>query len=229
MLKQRLETTMMEHPFYHLNEAVYETLCRSIIDLSLAPGESLSETALAKALDVSRSPVRNALLRLQDDGLVTQSKGQSFQVAAIRKEDCRELMEARLAIEGQAAFWAAERAGAPDLAKMEASVRDYLRSCKEWDVNAMVEHDHRFHQEEMINAANNPVIAEIYAQISPRILHYRHFLFTQVPQEALVPIMTKSGRQLRAAYDAIRLGFAGMARERIERDIAGMLDIVGHW
>ncbi len=228
MLKKRLGRCMEAHPFYHLNEAVYETLRDSIIDLGLLPGSSLSETALAKDLSVSRSPVRNALLRLQSDGLVTQTKGQSFQVASIRKEDCRELMEARLAIEGQAAFWAAERAGAAELAKMEASMKDYFRACRAWDVEGMVACDHRFHQE-MINAAKNPVIAEIYAQISPRILHYRHFLFTQVARETAAPIMENSGRQLRAAYDAIRLGFGGMARERIERDIAGMLDIVGHW
>lgn len=228
MLNSRLNTIMTEHPFYNLNEAIYETLYRSIIDLALAPGESLSETALAKELSVSRSPVRNALLRLQSDGLVTQSKGQSFQVAAIRKEDCRELMEARLAIEGQAAFWAAERASAEHLKAMEASMKDYLRACEEWDIGKIVDSDHRFHQE-MINAAQNAAIAEIYAQLSPRILHYRHFLFTQVPKETVAPIMTGSGRQLRAAFDAIRLGFGGMARERIERDIAGMLDIVGHW
>ena len=119
MLKQRLDACMEEHPFYNLNEAIYAVLCRSIIDLSLAPGEVLSETALAKDLSVSRSPVRDALLRLQSDGLVTQSKGQSFQVASIDKAECRELMEARLAIEGQAAFWAAERAGAQNLAAME--------------------------------------------------------------------------------------------------------------
>ncbi len=228
MLKKRLDAITEAHPFYNLNEAIYETLCQSIIDLTLAPGEQLSETALAKTLSVSRSPVRNALLRLQSDGLVTQSRGQSFQVAAMGKTDCRELMEARIAIEGQAAFWAAERANAQDLAAMEASMKDYLRACRAWDVNAMVKCDHRFHQE-MINAAKNPVIAEIYAQISPRILHYRHFLFTQVPREAVAPIMENSGKQLRSAYDAIRMGFGGMARERIERDIAGMLDIVGHW
>lgn len=228
MLKKRLDAVMEAHPFYHLNEAVYETLSRSIIDLSLAPGASLSETALAKDLSVSRSPVRGALLRLQSDGLVTQSKGQSFQVAFIRKEDCRELMEARLAIEGQAAFWAAERADETALAQMQRSVEQYQRACSAWDIGKMVAFDHHFHQE-MINAARNPVIAEIYAQISPRILHYRHFLFTQIPRETLSPIMARSGKQLQAAYDAIRLGFGGMARERVERDIAGMLDIVGHW
>ena len=228
MLKQRLDACMEEHPFYNLNEAIYAVLCHSIIDLSLAPGEVLSETALAKDLSVSRSPVRDALLRLQSDGLVTQSKGQSFQVAAIDKAECRELMEARLAIEGQAAFWAAERAGAQNLADMEASIKDYLRACRAWDVSVMAESDHRFHQE-LINAAQNPVIAEIYAQISPRILHYRHFLFTQIPRETLQPIMANSGRQLRAAFDAVRLGFGGMARERVERDISGMLDVVGHW
>lgn len=228
MLKKHLDAIMTKHPFYNLNEGIYETLCQSIIDLTLAPGRTLSETAVAKELSVSRSPVRNALLRLQSESLVTQAKGQSFQVAAISKEDCRELMEARIAIEGQAAFWAAERANADELSRMEASIKDYFRACKAWNVGKMVDCDHRFHQE-MINTAKNTVIAEIYSQISPRILHYRHFLFTKVPRETVAPIMVGSGKQLRAAYDAIRLGFAGMARECIERDISGMLNILGHW
>ena len=111
---------------------------------------------------------------------------------------------------------------------MEASVRAYLRAFRTWDVEGMVTHDHQFHQQ-MINAAGNPVIAEIYAQISPRILHYRHFLFTKVSRERTEKIMTGSGRQLRAAYEAIRIGFGGAARERIERDIAGMRDILEQW
>ena len=95
----------------------------------------------------------------------------------------------------QAAFWAAERASAGNLKAMEASVKDYLCSCKERDIGKMVDSDHRFHQE-MINAAQNPAIAEIYAQISPRILHDRHYLFTQIPRETVAPIMADSGRQL---------------------------------
>lgn len=55
MPKKRLDTIMTEHPFCNLNEGIYETLCQSIIDLTLTPGESLSETALAKELSVSRS------------------------------------------------------------------------------------------------------------------------------------------------------------------------------
>lgn len=228
MLKERLNKNLTDNPFFNLKEAVYQLLYHSIIDLSLEPGSSLSETVLSKQLEISRTPIRNALMRLQDDGLVIQNKGCSFYVASIRKEDCQQLMEARLAIEGQAAYWSAERTTPRDLECMEKSLNGYITACRAWQIPAMVENDHAFHQE-IIDASCNQVISDIYRQISPRVLHYRYFLFNQATKEILAPIMANSAKQHQAVFNAIRLGFGTVAKERIERDISGMLDIVGNW
>lgn len=228
MLKDRLNKKITDNPFFNLTEAVYQLLYHSIIDLTLEPGSSLSETALAKQLSVSRTPIRNALMRLQKDGLVIQNKGHSFYVASIRKDDCRQLMEARLTIEGQAAYWSAERASERDLECMEKSLDGYVAACRAWQIPAIVENDHAFHQE-IIDASYNQVIVDIYRQIAPRVLHYRHFLFNQTTKEILVPIMATSAKQHQAIFNAIRLGFGTVAKECIERDISGMLNIVSNW
>ena len=91
VLGRRFRIFQEEHPFDSLNDIVYTTLYHSIIDLSLLPGSPLSETGLAEQMGVSRTPVRNALIRLLSHGLIVQNKGQAFEVAEISKQDCREL------------------------------------------------------------------------------------------------------------------------------------------
>lgn len=228
MLSQRLQSFQNEHPFQNLNESVYDVLYESIIDLSLLPGSALSETALAEEMGVSRTPVRNALIRLQTLGLVVQEKGQAFRVAEIQKKDCRELMDARLALEGQAACLAAERANEADLQEMNDCMAAYLKAYKAWDIDGMVESDHRFHQI-IVAAAHNTVLTDLYTRLSLRVLHYRHYLFHRAEEQILRPIMGASVRNHQAVCNAVNLGFSSMARECMEKDICGMPDIMDSW
>ena len=73
-----MEKEFKDNPFLNLNDAVYRLLYQNIINLTLKPGSALSETSLAKELDLSRTPIRNALMQLQKNGLVSRNKGQSF-------------------------------------------------------------------------------------------------------------------------------------------------------
>lgn len=228
MLKQQLENNLRNNPFLNLNEAVYNVLYRNIINLTLEPGSSLSETSLAKEFEISRTPIRNALMQLQENGLVIQDKGRAFYVASIKKEDCKQLMEARLAIEGQAAYLAAERFSDEDLSRLKECLAGYLDACKNWNIDEMVHNDHEFHQV-IIDASRNSFIKDIYQHLAPRVLHYRYFLFNQAVEDVLVPIMSASARQHQSIYHAIRFGFAITARECIEKDISGMSEIVKNW
>ncbi len=226
--KERLQSILKKNPFAHLGDAVYEILYQSVIHLEISADDVLSETALAKELDVSRTPVRDALLRLQDEGLLVRSRGQSFSVAPLKREECRRLMEVRLAIEGQAAFWAAERVSPQQEKDLKALQERYEAACKAWDTDAMVESDHAFHQL-IVDAADNPYLSEVYRQISPRVLHYRYFLFSRMEKGSVGQTMEGSVRHHRSVYHAVRLGFGSLAREQLERDISGMMDIAGSW
>ena len=80
---------------------------------------------------ISRTPLWNALLRLQDDGLVIRTRGHAFCVKALKKVGCQQLMEARMAIEGQAAYLAAERITGKNLSLLQESLdgfEDALRT-----------------------------------------------------------------------------------------------------
>ena len=227
-MRKEIEKALKHNPFMHLQDAVYEVLYDKIIRLELEPGSVLAEARIAKELESSRTPIRNALGALAEDGLVVRTDRRSFTVAPMEKDECRQLMEVRVPIEGQAAYWAAERITEKQLGMLEANYNGFASACDEWDIESVVKYDHDFHQI-VVDAACNDFISEMYAAIMPRILHYRYFLYKTAPKESLEPIMKTSARHHRGLLNAIKLGLSNEARERMQSDISGMGDIIGVW
>jgi DNA-binding GntR family transcriptional regulator len=89
--------------------AVYEAVLQGIMSGRLTPGTVLSEVALAKQLQVSRTPVHDALRQLAKDGVVEQSTGRRARVARFTRDDLFEIFELRKFLEGPAAELAAGR------------------------------------------------------------------------------------------------------------------------
>ena len=158
--KEKLDIIMSENPFTHLGDAVYSLLYKSIIRMDIPDDELLSDTALAKELNISRTPVHNALMRLMDDGLIVKGSGQGFRIAPLKEDECRNLMEVRLAVEGQAAMRAAERITEEQLRKLDELSDEYRDACIAWDIDSIIESDHSFHQL-IIDASCNPILKDI--------------------------------------------------------------------
>lgn len=93
-----------------LGDTVADSLRVAILDGSLKPGQVLHETALARQLAVSRSPVRDALSQLEREGLVVGRLNRPSVVRKPSAEEIRQVYTIRAALEGIAARWAAERA-----------------------------------------------------------------------------------------------------------------------
>ncbi len=123
-----------------------------IVGGELAPGERLPELALVERLGVSRTPVRTALQKLQDEGLLDALPGGGYAVKAFSESEIHDAIEIRGTMEGLAARLAAERGVAPSLlaaaheclagidALLAASALD------EAAFSAYVEHNGRFHE-----------------------------------------------------------------------------------
>ena len=137
-------------------------------------------------------------------------------------------MEVRLAVEGQAAMRAAERITDEQLRKLDELSDEYRNACVVWDIDSIIESDHRFHQL-IVDASCNPILKDIYRQISPRALHYRYYLFRKSGRDTLEPIMKLSVRHHQSVKNAVKLGFSDTAQKQIEKDIYGMTDIIGSW
>ncbi len=101
-----------------LSDAVYETLLEAILTGRLMPGTVISEVSLARQLDVSRTPVHDALRQLGKDGLVQQQARRRAVVATFTRADIHEVFEMRKLLEGDAARRAATRIDRPTLARL---------------------------------------------------------------------------------------------------------------
>lgn len=109
-------------PRHTLATHVAERLREAILHGHFAPGEPLREEQVAKLLDVSRGPVREALSLLQREGLVLIKSHRGAAVAPLSREDVEEVYSLRLVLERLAVQWAVRTARPEDLAEMQAVI-----------------------------------------------------------------------------------------------------------
>jgi len=128
-----------------------------IVGGELAPGERVPELALVERLGVSRTPVRSALVKLMDEGLLEALPGGGFVVRAFTESEVHDAIEVRGTMEGLAARLAAER-GAP--ASLLAEVRDCLARI-DAVLEAPVLEDHSFGVYVVQNARFHGLLAEM--------------------------------------------------------------------
>jgi DNA-binding GntR family transcriptional regulator len=129
-----------------LSDKVYETLLEAIVSGQLVPGVELSVVGLAKELDVSRTPVHDALRQLAHDGLVEQEVNRKARVASFTRDDVFEIFEMRKLLEGAAAEKAASGIDEKTLSALQAEA-DHLASSPntvDW-VQRWINYDEEFH------------------------------------------------------------------------------------
>lgn len=135
----------MRDRFRTKDQIVYEELRRWIVTGQLAPGDPIDQERIATALSVSRMPLRQALLRLEADGLITTWPHRTATVAALSVAEFQELYDLRLALEPMLA-----EAGSPRLEKEDLAELTRLQSRMEaastaGELDEFVELDRRFH------------------------------------------------------------------------------------
>ena len=167
------------NPFKPINETVYTYLYQATIGLEFKPGTLLVESKIAAELNVSRSPVKAALRRLERENLVEWPSGKSPRVAAIRYEDCAALLEARKAFESSAVYYAAGRITDDELVQLrQALLRLKIQTpvqCSDDYAKA----DASFHQL-IVNASRNRYLIDAYAMIQSSLLRYRLYIMRRM-------------------------------------------------
>ncbi len=131
----------------NLTERVYQKLRESILSGKYAEGAALTELGIAKALDVSRTPVREALHQLEQEELVELRPNRGAIVKGITIDDIRDIYEIRSLIEGLAAARVAEQAAPEELDQLEETLdltQFYLERENYEKLESM---DGRFHQQ----------------------------------------------------------------------------------
>ncbi|HEX3657915.1 MAG TPA: GntR family transcriptional regulator [Pirellulales bacterium] len=145
-----------------LADSVFETLVEAIVTGRLAPGEELSAVALSAQLQVSRTPVTEALQRLEHDGLVVQTANHPPRVVRLAPQDIDEIYELRLHLEAAAAERAATRIDPAMLAMLRtrAAQIEAARDSMDWATQA-IEFDLQFHDTVAQCAGNRRLARDI--------------------------------------------------------------------
>ena len=140
-------------------ETIVEAMRRAIIRGELPPGLHLEEPALAQKFGVSRIPVREALMRLEHEGLVRSEPRRGTFVVGMSEEDVHDVYELRQLIEGRAVRRAAKRIDAEGIGRLEELSVQMDEALRRGDPRRMVEPDVQFHREIVLAAGSRQLLA----------------------------------------------------------------------
>src|SRR3954451_3020738 len=160
-----------------LADAVYQSLMTSFVEGHLTAGESLNIDAIARELDISQTPIREALARLESTGLVVREALRGYRVALLFSAgELAELMEARLAIEPELARLAGAAPAADlveELRSSNASLARYGQDAGE-SLASYWQADERFHRL-IAEGAHNRFLLAAYSALGGHVQRFRLF------------------------------------------------------
>lgn len=155
-----------------LREIVFEHLREAIISGQLRPGERLMELQLAEEMGVSRTPVREAIRKLELEGLAVMVARRGAYVSDLSIRDIAETFEIRGALESLAAGLATERITPDELEQLERTLVQIGESIEQNDLNAVVRLDEEFHAI-MYHASRNQRLTQIVSNLREHITRFR--------------------------------------------------------
>lgn len=168
-----------------LADAVYAHLKLDIFDFRLVPGDRFSESEVAERLGVSRTPVREALFRLQREGYLTVHFRSGWSVRPFDFEQFEHLYDLRLVLESAALRRLCEApleaaGAAPDVRRLDVLKATWLipKAERLTDGKVVAELDEQFHLT-LVEAAGNPELARVHRAVTERIRIIRRLDFTQ--------------------------------------------------
>ncbi|MDT3698752.1 MAG: GntR family transcriptional regulator [Thermincola sp.] len=170
-MERRLVPVTLDN-YKPLREIVFETLREAIINAVLKPGERLMEIQLAEEMGVSRTPVREAIRKLELEGFVVMVPRKGAYVAGISMKDIADVFEIRAAMEGLAAGLAAERITEEELEQLERILVKIGECVQNKDLEKLIEVDTEFH-DTLYKACRNERLVQIVSNLREQIQRAR--------------------------------------------------------
>ena len=169
----QLKLLQQSNPFIRLNDAVYSIIEQGIISGQLPPGTRLSVTKIAENLDVSRTPVSDALELLKAEGFVCNNDENTnrYYVFDISYNTLGQLFTARKAIENTAAYLCAQRYRSMDIKRLKKLADDFRGCFDRRDYTGFGALDTEFHRL-IIRSCKNPYLIKMYSSMERFIDYY---------------------------------------------------------
>ena len=170
MMENNFKVNMNE--YLPLRDVVFNTLRQAILKGELAPGERLMEIQLAEKLGVSRTPIREAIRKLELEGLVLMIPRKGAEVAKISAKSLRDVLEVRRSLEELAIELACERMSEEALEELTLAQQKFKRAITSGNAMEMAETDEHFH-EIIFQGTENERLTQILNNLREQMYRYR--------------------------------------------------------
>ncbi len=158
--------------FLPLRDVVFKTLRQAILTGELKPGERLMEIHLANRLGVSRTPIREAIRKLELEGLVTMIPRRGAEVAQITVKNLKDVLEVRKALDALAIELACERITEEELVALEEACIKFEEATLTKDARLIAKEDVELHHI-IVKASRNDKLDQMVNNLAEQMYRYR--------------------------------------------------------
>ncbi len=202
-----------------LREIVYEELKQQILVGAIAPGTRMMEVELAEEMGVSRTPVREAIRKLEKEGLVSIEPRKGAYASDISAKDIEDVLEVRQGLEGMAAAMAAGKLTAEGKAELAEVIAKYREAVEAEDVEKMIHYDEAFHAG-IASCTGNKTLIQVFSTVQELALRFRYVYYDDFNRYEDMPM------EHQEILDAIASGDAEKARSVASKHISKLYDFV---
>lgn len=158
--------------FLPLRDVVFNTLRQAILTGELKPGERLMEIHLANRLGVSRTPIREAIHKLELEGLVTMIPRRGAEVAQITEKSMNDVLEVRRALDALCVELACDRITSEELEQLKNACEEFEQAVKTKDIKKIAQADVALH-DIIVQATGNQRLIQLVLNLSEQMYRYR--------------------------------------------------------
>lgn len=170
-----------------LREIVYEELKRQILVGEILPGTRMMEVELAEEMGVSRTPIREAIRKLEKEGLVTIEPRRGAYASSVSIKEMLDVLEVRQDLEGMAASLATGKVTEEEKqAFIQANV-EYNDAVQSGNTEEIIKCDEKFHQL-IVNFSGNKTLSQLLSQVQELALRFRYIYYEDFSRYENMPM-----------------------------------------
>ena len=173
--------SMQMNEFLPLRDVVFNTLRQAILTGELKPGERLMEFHLANKLGVSRTPIREAIRKLELEGLATLIPRRGAEVAQITEKSMNDVLEVRRALDALCVELACERITPEDTEQLKLACEPFAAAVKTRDIKKVAKADVELH-DIIAQATGNQRLVQLIKNLSEQMYRYRFEYIKDISQ-----------------------------------------------
>lgn len=202
-----------------LRDVVFQTLRAAILKGELKPGERLMELQLAAKLGVSRTPIREAIRMLEQEGLAVTIPRKGAEVAKMTEKDMEDVLQIRSSLEDLAIRLSCDKISTLELQELRVAMEDFEEKTKSDQVVELAKADVKFH-EILYKSSDNPKLIMLLNNLREQMYRYR---VEYLKDRAMHPRLIEEHRRM---YEALKAKDKEQAAHYVEQHLHNQAEAV---